>query len=97
MHAMNIHTQYRRHPHVLAARVDDELVMTSMQAGNYYGIGGIGTLVWELLAEPRSIAELVEAVVADYDVERNQCTADLAGFLDRLVDLDLVQPLPARD
>ena len=90
---MTSKTLYRRNADVLAAHVDDELVMTSVQAGNYYGIGGIGLLVWGLLAEPRSVDELVDAIVADYDVERGQCASDLAGFVEELVGLNLIESL----
>jgi len=89
--AVNAKTRYRRNADILAASVDDELVMMSMQAGNYYSIGGIGTLVWGLLAEPRSLDELVEAVMAAYDVGRDRCAADIDGFLQELIGLKLIE------
>ena len=82
---------YMRSADILAANVDGELVMMSMEAGNYYSIGGIGTLVWELLAEPKSMDELVDNVVADYDVERERCAADVAVFVDELLGLKLIE------
>lgn len=89
--AVTSRTLYRHSTDVLTAQVDDDLVMMSIQAGNYYGIGGIGTLVWRLLADPRSIDELVDVVVADYDVEREQCASDLVSFVEELVELNLVE------
>lgn len=89
---MSSNTVYRRNADILTASVDGELVMMSIQAGNYYSIGGIGTLVWELLDRPRTLDELVDAVVADYDVERARCAADVAAFVDELLGLNLIEP-----
>lgn len=46
---MSTKATYRRNADILAASLDGELVMMSIQAGNYYSIGGVGTRVWELL------------------------------------------------
>ncbi len=82
---------YRRNTDILSANVDDDLVMMSIQAGNYYNIGGVGTFIWELLAQPRSMDELVEAVMAAYDVGRDRCAADIDGFLQELIGLKLIE------
>lgn len=82
---------YRRNADILSANVDDDLVMMSIQAGNYYNIGGVGTFIWELLAEPRSIDELVDGIMADYDVERERCAADVGAFVQELVRLKLIE------
>ena len=89
---MDSETVYRRNADILAASVDGELVMMSIQAGNYYSIGGIGMVIWELLDQPRTLDELVDAVVADYDVERERCAADVAAFLDEILGLNLIEP-----
>ena len=89
---MSSSTEYRRNEDILAASVDGELVMMSIQAGNYYTIGGIGTLIWELLDQPRTLDELADAVMAEYDVERARCAADVTAFVDKLLGLNLIEP-----
>ncbi|MFA7486661.1 MAG: lasso peptide biosynthesis PqqD family chaperone [Lysobacteraceae bacterium] len=88
---MSSKTVYRRNADILAANVDDDLVMMSIRAGNYYNIGGVGTLVWELLSQPRSLDDLIDGVVADYDVERERCAADIGAFVEKLVSLNLIE------
>ena len=83
---------YRRNTDILSANVDDDLVMMSIQAGNYYNIGGVGTFIWELLAEPKSVDQLVHGVMADYDVEHDRCAADVGAFVQELIRLDLIEP-----
>lgn len=82
---------YKRNADVLTANVDGELVMMSVQAGSYFSIGGIGTQLWELLAEPKSLDALIDAIVADYDVPRERCAADVGVFLQKLIDLNLIE------
>ena len=84
---------YRRSSDILSAGVDDDLVMMSIQAGNYYNIGGAGTLIWGLLAEPRSMNELIDGVVADYDVERERCASDVGAFVEELLKLKMVEAI----
>ena len=90
---MNSKIVYRRNPDILAAELDGELVMMSMQAGDYYGIGGIGAQIWELLDHPKSLDELIDAVVSDYDVERARCAEDFGAFVEELTRLNLIEPL----
>ena len=93
MRAVNLKTVYKRNIDVVAANLDGELVMMSIQAGNYYGVGGVGTLIWELLDQPRSQDELVDAVIAAYDVERERCAADVGAFVEELTGLNLIEPV----
>ena len=82
---------YRRNSDILAANVDDDLVMMSIQAGNYYNIGGVGTCIWELLAAPRTMDELIDGVVSEYDVERERCASDVGAFVQDLIRLKLIE------
>lgn len=62
--------------------VDGDVVVLDLKGGSYYKVNGSGAVLWELLAEPRTPEELVEALVARYDVDRPRALADVATFLD---------------
>lgn len=79
---------------VLTAEIGDETVALQTSAETYYGIEGIGTRVWELLQEPRTVAELQAAIAREYDVDRRRCRRDLDAFLAELVEKQLVERLP---
>lgn len=86
-------TLYRRNADILTANVDHEVVMMGVQAGSYYGIGGTGTMIWKLLAEPKSLDELIDHIAADYDVERERCASDISSFVEELLGLNLIEAL----
>lgn len=73
--------RYHRVADIVSADMDGERVMMSLEQGAYFGLGGIGGTIWDLLSEPRSIADLEAQVMAEYDVDAETCRADVAAFL----------------
>jgi hypothetical protein len=66
------------------ANVGGEIVILNEEEGAYYGLEGVGARVWELLQEPRSVEEIVEALMREYDVEETRCRHDLADLLEEM-------------
>jgi hypothetical protein len=56
----------RNDDELLTTVVDGELIGMSVEQGACYGLNGVGTRIWELLAEPRSIDSLCEQLVQEY-------------------------------
>jgi len=77
---------------MIAADMDGDLVMLSIERGAYYGIAGVGTRAWELLERPQTVDELCTAICAEYEVDEATCRADLVGFVDDLLEKGLVKP-----
>ena len=81
---------FRRTGEVLESEIGDELVTLDVAAGDCFGFNEVARTVWRNLDEPRSFAQLRDALLADYDVEEEQCTADLRELLDDLVAKRLI-------
>lgn len=75
----------------LSSEVSGETVILGLRDGVYYGLDPVGTLVWRLLDRPRSVAELRDAVVREYEVEPERCEADLRALLSDLARRGLVE------
>ncbi|MGE3164271.1 MAG: PqqD family protein [Planctomycetota bacterium] len=76
----------------LSAEVNGEAVILNFQDGVYYGLNEVGARVWELVQErERSIAELVSAITAEYEVEATRCEADLIALVTDLAKRGLVE------
>lgn len=69
---------------LLTTVVDDELVGMSVEQGACYGLNGVGTRIWDMLAEPRSIDSLCDELTREYEVEREQCLAEVTDLLEEL-------------
>jgi Coenzyme PQQ synthesis protein D (PqqD) len=56
-----------------------------------YSFKGTGSLIWQLLDEPRALSELVSAVEREYGVGHEQTQRDVTQFLDDTLSKGLVQ------
>ena len=74
----------RKDDGLLTTVVDDELIGMSVEQGACYGLNGVGTRIWDLLAEPRSVDSLCDALAGEYAVEREQCFAEVVDLLEEL-------------
>lgn len=80
-----------RDPDMIAAEMDGDLVMMSIEQGRYYGIGGVGTRVWELLEKPTSVDQLCAAILEEYDVDEDVCRGDIRAYVEKLLGMGLLQ------
>lgn len=80
-----------RDPDLIAAAMDGDLVMMSIERGQYYGLGGVGTRVWEMLENPSSVDQICVAIVEEYDVDEDVCRSDIQTYVEKLLDMGLLQ------
>jgi len=69
---------------LLTTVVDGELIALSVERGACYGLNDIGTRIWELIAEPRSVEDLCEQLRREFEVEEAQCRRQVLEFLEHL-------------
>jgi hypothetical protein len=75
----------------IAAEVDGEIVMLSERAGAYFGLDGIGSEIWKLIAQPHRVSDLCQSLLQHYDVDEEALTRDITSFLDELLARRLVR------
>jgi hypothetical protein len=91
MSEITLSTHLSRVPDLIATEMDGDLVMMSIEKGQYFGIGGIGSRVWTLLETPMSIADLARIILQEYEVDEVTCQADLLTFAQDLLDHGVVR------
>ncbi|PWV93800.1 coenzyme PQQ synthesis protein D (PqqD) [Paenibacillus cellulosilyticus] len=74
----------------LASQMGGETVMMSIESGKYYNLGEIGGRIWELVAAPISVSELVSKLTGEYEVTTEECEAQVIHFLENLASEKLV-------
>lgn len=75
----------------LSSSIGGETVILGLNAGRYYGVGDVGARVWQLIQEPRRVADIHNTIVAEYEVEPGVCEADLLKLLDQLAAARLIE------
>jgi hypothetical protein len=79
----------------VSADLGDEVAILGTSGGMYYGVRGVGARVWELVQHPVAVAEIVDAIAAEYEVDRATVRRDVLGFLRTLLREGLVSVAPA--
>lgn len=82
---------WRRRADVSWRRSIDAVVLMPAGAAEPAALPGTAGSVWDLLAEPATLAELVAALAVAYAVDPAVITADVAGLLAQLVELGAVE------
>ncbi|GIQ63561.1 hypothetical protein PACILC2_21290 [Paenibacillus cisolokensis] len=74
----------------IVSDMDGEKVMMNLESGKYYNLGRVGGRIWELIAVPISIGDLIDRLVEEYEVDRSLCEYQVMSFLQSLADESLI-------
>lgn len=78
-------------PNQLSSDLAGEVIILDLSRGMYYGLDDVGALVWRSIQQPRTLASLREAVLAEYDVAPERCERDLHELLTDLAQAGLIE------
>jgi hypothetical protein len=77
--------------HVVSCHFDTEAAILNVRTGIYYGLDEVGAAVWRLLTQPRTVADVIDAIQSEYEVDEPKCERDIIRLLGDLVDQGLVE------
>ena len=77
-------------PSVTLSFHEGEAVLYNKLNGMFFGLDQVGTEIWNMLAEERTIDEIVETMHQEYGVDRDRLLQDIHALLDQLVASKLV-------
>ena len=86
---------YARAVVLMEAELGDELVALDANAGQCFGFNSVATSVWRALDQPKTFDELCAILLDEYEVARDQCSADLRELLTDLTARGLVKEVDA--
>jgi coenzyme PQQ synthesis protein D (PqqD) len=76
----------------LSARVlGDETIVLHLTSSRYLSITGVGSRLFELLNEDRTVDELVSTILDEYEVDPVVARRDVDGFIADLRAAELLQ------
>ena len=74
----------------LSSALGEEIVMMNTDNGDYIGINSVGSDIWNLLADPIRIDELLAKMDEIYDVDAAQLKIELGEFMQRMLKQDMI-------
>lgn len=81
----------RPRPDVRFRVVGEEAVVVRQEAAEVIALNDVGASVLALLDSRRTVAAVVEALLAEYDIDRDALRADVEAFLLELRDTGVVE------
>ena len=84
-------TIVRRKDRLVFSTLDHEVLAIDAEHGFLYSLNETGRLVWDAIAEPRTVGDLCTRVRAVYDVDDATCQSAVVALLAQLGDAGLVE------
>jgi len=75
----------------VSADLDDEAVILNLNSGVYYGLDAVGARIWSLIQEPRTVNDIRDTLLEEYEVDAGRCERDLLALLRELADQGLIE------
>jgi hypothetical protein len=80
----------------VSCALDGGTVILHLGSGTYYGLNAVGSTIWNLIQEARTIAEIHDRLLQQYEADASECERDLLNVLDDLSKASLVEIRDAR-
>lgn len=88
---LELSTVVKRSTQQVACNLNDEVALLQLDSALYFGLRGVGAQIWSGLEQPRSIAEICNDVVREFDVAPADCREDVIRFLASLQEAGLIE------
>ena len=75
---------------VMARTVGDETVILDLASGTYFGLDPVGARIWELLGEGKTLGEVCDQMLDEFEVSRDELERDTLRLTQELADQGLV-------
>jgi len=69
---------------VVFRELEGEAVILNLETGTYFGLNEVGTRIWALIQEHRSLGRVFEAMRAEYGVSPDVLKSDLLRLVEEL-------------
>ena len=88
---LSVHSIVMASPEQVSCPLGEESAILNLKNTVYYGLNPVGARVWTLLQQPRTIGELRDALLDEYDVDAGRCEKELLELLETMRVEGLIQ------
>ena len=88
-------TVIRQHPRTAARSVGEHALVIVIDKNTLHTLNEVGTWIWNYVAEPRSVTQIVAGLVVEFEVDESKATEDVHAFAQELMQLGVLQEVPS--
>ena len=88
---------YTRSEDVIARQIEDEYIIIPLVGGIgniddcLFSMNKTGKKIWDMLDGSRNLNNIVANLIIEYDIQKDQATKDVYGFMQELIDRQIVR------
>jgi hypothetical protein len=76
---------------VVFRELEGESILLNLETGIYFGLDPVGSRIWQLVQDQRTIAAICDAVGREYDVDDATLEHDVIALVTTLAEKSLVE------
>jgi hypothetical protein len=101
VHMPNLTHCYRQDPSIVSREIAGEVILVPIRNNvgdleSIYTLNETAATVWAHLDGQTTLAEILDLMVAEYEVEAQEAKADLLELIEQLTAIGAVQPTAAQ-
>jgi hypothetical protein len=77
-------------PNAVARQVGEETIILHLGSGRYFGLDAVGARVWQLMGEGKSLGEICDVLLEEFEVSREDLKRDMDVLIKQLLEQDLI-------
>jgi len=89
--ALSVHSIVVATSEQVSCPLGEESAILNLKSSMYYGMNPVGTRIWTLLKEPRSVEQLRDTLLNEYQVDAALCERDLLDLLGKMKSEGLIE------
>ena len=75
----------------VSADLSGEAAILNLKTSTYFGLNTVGASIWKLVREPKTVSQIRDAIIQEYDVEPDRCEHDILELLQELSKHGLIE------
>jgi hypothetical protein len=89
--------RYARAKELIEAELGEEMVALDVEGGQCFGFNQVAADIWRLLDQPKNFETLHQSLMDAYEVDADECAADLRSCLAEMEGNDLIHSVKGRE
>jgi hypothetical protein len=75
----------------VSSTISGNTVILDLESGTYFGTTAVGSEIWRFIREQRTFADVVEMVLVQFSVSREEAELDTREFVEHLSEVGLIE------
>ena len=83
-------TKFKLSDEVMAQEINGETVLLDLASEQYFGLDVLGTRIWRLLEQGFPLNAIIEQLLPEFEVDREQFVSDVNRFVSEMLESGLI-------